>query len=260
MNCSHMSKFVDGYVDSELDTTTTIAVEEHLAHCADCRREAERVKMLSTLVRDAAPYHKAPASLVDKVSRLAGHAPERKAERVTDSWWAWLRPVALVATTAAVTWLVASHYRAAPPDDIPAQVVAGHARATLTTHLADVSSSEKHTVKPWLSSKLDFSPPVPDLKQAGFPLVGGRLDYIERRPVAVLVYKRREHVIDLFVWPQANAGEAPPQPVSTKIGYQVLHWTADGMTYWAVSDLNGPELKTFADTFRQQASPAPKPG
>jgi anti-sigma factor RsiW len=255
MDCAHARKFVDGYVDSELDTTTTIDVEEHLAHCADCRSEVARVETLSTVVRHAAQYHKAPPSLVDSVSHLAGQAPAREPDRTTGGWWAWLRPVALVAATAAVTWVAASYYRAAAPYDIPAQVVAGHARATLTTHLADVSSSEKHTVKPWLSSKLDFSPPVADLAHAGFPLVGGRLDYIERRPVAVLVYKRRDHVIDLFVWPESDARDASPQAVSTKVGYQVFHWTAGGMTYWAVSDLNGPELKTFTQAFREQAGP-----
>src|SRR5512133_399667 len=165
MDCEQTRKFIDGYVDAEIDTATTVAVGEHLAGCADCRREAQRVETLVTLIRHAAPYHKAPASFVDKVSRLGDHAPAREPTRVTRSWWAWLRPVALVASTAGVTWLAATQYRTAAPDDIPAQVIAGHARATLTTHLADVSSSENHTVKPWLSSKLDFSPPVPDLKQ-----------------------------------------------------------------------------------------------
>jgi anti-sigma factor RsiW len=255
MDCAQTRKLIDGYVDSEIDATTTVGVEEHLEGCEDCRREAQRVETVRLHVRQSAPYHAAPPALVESVRRLGGRSSGRAPVRDTGSWWAWLRPVALVAVTAAVTWLAASHYQAAPSEDIAGQVIAGHARATLTTHLADVSSSAKHTVKPWLSSKLDFSPPVADLGQAGFPLVGGRLDYIERRPVAVLVYKRRDHVIDLFVWPQGDAGDGPIRSVPTKIGYQVLHWTGGGMTYWAVSDLNGPELKTFADTFREQTAP-----
>lgn len=252
MDCAQTRKLIDGYVDSEIDAATTVGVEEHLAGCEDCRREAQRVETVRSHVRQWAPYHAAPPALVESVRRLGERASGRAPARDAGLWWAWLRPVALVAATAAVTWLAASHYQAIPPDDIADQIIAGHTRATLTTHLADVSSSAKHTVKPWLSSKLDYSPPVADLGQAGFPLVGGRLDYIERRPVAVLVYKRRDHVIDLFVWPQDDGGDGSIRSVPTKVGYQVLHWTADGMTYWAVSDLNGPELKAFADGFRQQ--------
>jgi anti-sigma factor RsiW len=103
-------------------------------------------------------------------------------------------------------------------------------------------------VKPWLSSKLDFSPPVPDLASAGFPLAGGRLDYLENRPVAALVYRDRQHVINLFVWPDAKSGRVPPAALS-KHGYNVLRWTDAGMTFWAVSDVNAAELKTFAEAY-----------
>ena len=116
--------------------------------------------------------------------------------------------------------------------------------------LADVASSDQHTVKPWLSGKLDFSPPVTDLTGAGFPLVGGRVDYVDHRPVAALVYRHREHVINVFVWPDRSAaGRTAPTHSASKRGYNVVHWTDAGLAFWAISDLNAPEMKTFAETY-----------
>jgi anti-sigma factor RsiW len=113
----------------------------------------------------------------------------------------------------------------------------------MANHLVDVPSSNKHTVKPWFDGKLDFSPPVVNLTSQGFPLVGGRLDYLDNKEVAAIVYKRREHVINLFVWPTTqNAGG---ETVTMLQGYHVIHWTKAGMTYWAVSDLDEDELQTF---------------
>ncbi len=129
------------------------------------------------------------------------------------------------------------------------QVIAGHARSVLTNHLVEVASSDQHTVKPWLSSKLDFSPPTADLTAAGYPLVGARLDYVNSRPVAALVYHHRQHVINLFVWPDDKAGAAIAPRPSSKQGYNLLHWDNAGMTFWAISDLNPADIKTFADTY-----------
>src|SRR6185436_3045651 len=125
----------------------------------------------------------------------------------------------------------------------------GHARATLTNHVVDVEASDQHTVKPWLGGKLDFSPAVVDLASAGFPLVGGRLDYLDHRPVAAIVYHARQHVIDLYVWPDASAAGTRAMETSAKHGYNVVHWSDGGMQYWAVSDLNAGELRTFAETY-----------
>jgi anti-sigma factor RsiW len=119
----------------------------------------------------------------------------------------------------------------------------------LTNHLAEVASSDQHTVKPWLSSKLDFSPPATDLTTAGFPLVGARLDYVNQRPVAALVYRHRQHVINLFIWPDAKADATTVPKSSSKQGYNLLHWSDAGMTFWAISDLNAADVKTFAETY-----------
>jgi anti-sigma factor RsiW len=250
LNCAQARTAIECYADGELDALTSTTIETHLAHCAECQRTLERLRSLSVLIKEAAPYRAAPDRLSRQIrARLQGRngaAPRKEAS----AWWHWLRPAALVAATAAVTWIAAPQLKRPPTEELVAEeVISNHARATLTGHVADLASSERHTVKPWLSSKLDFSPPVVDLAAEGFPLVGGRLDYLDRRPVAVLVYRRRQHVIDLFVWPDSAERPVAPSLAASKRGYQVLHWADRGMTFWAISDLNAAELKTFGERF-----------
>jgi len=142
----------------------------------------------------------------------------------------------------------------APVDEHVLQdVIAGHVRSLMANHLTDVLSADQHTVKPWFEGHVDFAPPVPDLTAQGFPLVGGRLDYLDKRPVAALVYRRQQHAINLFVWP-ALPGEARPASTVTYHGYNVVHWTMDGMTYWAVSTLNAQEMQAFAHAVQQHTT------
>src|SRR5205809_485025 len=133
------------------------------------------------------------------------------------------------------------------------QLLASHVRSLMANHLTDVASSDQHTVKPWLDAKLDFAPAVVDLSEKGFPLIGGRLDYLDSRPVAALIYQRRKHFINLFVWPAAPDATRTPK-IITRQGYQLLHWVDSDFVYWAVSDVNVNDLQTLKEQFAAQTS------
>jgi anti-sigma factor RsiW len=142
-----------------------------------------------------------------------------------------------------------------PEQDLVARdVLAGHIRSLMVAHLTDVESDDRHTVKPWFRGKLDFAPTVPDLTRQGFRLLGGRLDYVSDRPVAAVVYRRRQHVINLFLWPAGDKPQAAPR-VAAGQGYHLVHWIGGGMNCWAASDLNPEELSKFVDLVREHEPP-----
>ncbi|HEY2773070.1 MAG TPA: anti-sigma factor [Candidatus Binatia bacterium] len=160
------------------------------------------------------------------------------------------RQFAAVALAWAASLLVVATWNTNPGEDaLVRDVVAGHVRSMMADHLTDVPSSDRHTVKPWFGGKLDFSPLVADTTADGFPLVGGRLDYLSGRPVAAVVYRRQQHVINLFTWPAAKDDDSPPRTLSRQ-GYQIIEWSRAGMSYWLVSDLNGAELQALAERIR----------
>jgi anti-sigma factor RsiW len=245
-----------GYVDKELGLASAIAVEEHLQSCMECKKIYDHFSALRSSIRQHAVYYSVPAALADRIRGRMGGAVAPAPARTVKFPWQWPQPGhwlplgAAIAATAVVTWTAALQLNSPSQDDaISEQVIAGYARSALTSHITDVATSDQHTVKPWLSGKLDFSPPVTDLTTAGFPLVGGRLDYLDGRAVATLVYRHRQHLINLFVWPDSKSGKPTAMQSLSKHGYHLLHWADADMTYWAISDVDPADLKIFAETY-----------
>jgi anti-sigma factor RsiW len=239
VNCAEAARLLDPYVDGEAGSTESATLQSHCATCAACRQRLVDLESLGRLVRRA-PYYQPPARLR---ARIIGAGPR---SRFTPRLLAWAATMTLAASAGGVVVVrsVLSRPGIEATASMADQVVSGHVRAMMGAHLFDVRSTDQHTVKPWFLGKLDFAPPVEDLAAQGFPLTGGRLDYLAGRPVAALVYQRRQHTINLFVWP-ASEGTAPIDARSIR-GFQIQHWTRSGMAFWAVSDLNGAELKEFA--------------
>ena len=236
MNCETAHPLIAAYVDGELDLVNSLAVEEHMAGCPACARMRDTHRELdAALAAHASDLHyQAPVDLQRRVRSIA--SKERK------PWLAgWLVPAFAAILLIAGFW----YLRPRPEKAIATEIASAHVRSLMAAHLLDVPSSDRHTVKPWFAGKLDFSPAVPDLSDKGFPLIGGRLDYIQGRSVAALVYQRNKHVINVFIWP----GDSAPGALAVN-GYHLVHWPAGGMSYWAVSDLNEAELKDFSTLLR----------
>ena len=243
MNCHEIERQLDTYIDNELAQAESEALQSHIAGCAACSQRLAERQSLGRLVRQA-PYYPAPDRL-----RLAVQAA-RKPSRLTPTVLAWAASILLAVSVGGVMIAGARRARTAAESSasIANDIVGGHVRALMGDHLFDVRSTDQHTVKPWFLGKLDFSPPVKDTASVGFPLIGGRLDYIAGRPVAALVYQRRQHTINVFVWPETQPAPAAAESLR---GFQVRHWTRDQMAFWAVSDLNAAELDEFATALQQ---------
>jgi anti-sigma factor RsiW len=233
MNCQDVQPLLSPLVDRELAPDQETQVTAHLQGCPLCTIQVNSLTVLSRDLRAATMLrYRAPEGLLARVRP----APRRPA-------WLLAAACLLVLLGFGAVW-----YRIALRDGD--DVVAAHVRSLQANHLMDVASTDQHTVKPWFAGKLDFSPPVVDLADNGFPLKGGRLDYLDQQTVAALVYQRNQHVINVLVWPTAapNAGPLP----SGQRGYHLVHWTQGGMQAWAVSDLNGAELRQFVDLLRSR--------
>ena len=257
---------LSAYVDGELPPVDATAVARHLATCAHCSAEYQIMLDTVYLLRSELERYTAPDVLR---ARIRGAIAATPTEPVTDSpapgdvsnpsrrlVRAWTRPAAWAASLllaaalgSGLTFIGASGNRGT--NTTADQVLASHVRSLMPDHLTDVKSSDQHNVKPWFNGRLDFSPTVPRLEEQGFPLVGGRVDYIAGRPVAVVVYSRRQHMINVFSWPSPGADEAPT--ASAANGYNMLHWRAGGAERWAVSDLNANELRGFVTLLLTQS-------
>ena len=247
MRCEDAGLLLEAYFDNEVGPPHLGEVERHLQQCAACRAALAELTELRAALRTHAPYHRAPHDLAGTLRATLPAVEPTPAmsapSRASVGRYAALA-MALVLAAAAGAWLAHPDARSMLEDEL----VAAHARSLLSARATDVASSDRHTVKPWFSGKLDFSPAVYDLAAQGFPLTGARIDYVGRRPVAVLVYRRHQHAVNLFVWPMAS-GEAPAK--AARQGYNLLHWTRAGLAYWAVSDLNAAELAEMRDMLLQ---------
>jgi anti-sigma factor RsiW len=243
----NIRELLHAYVDGELDLANTRETERHLQSCADCRGTEKAIRELrATLTKESTAY-RAPAYLRRNV-RTALRREARSTQQTLSPWLMFATGAAFAALVLGFALLQTT--RAARTDAIVSQVVANHVRSLLATHLVDVVSSDQHTVKPWFDGKIDFAPAVRDLSASGFPLLGGRLDYLDGKTVVALVYQRNKHPINLFITPEPTSRSTSPK-VATRRGYNVFTWTNNGMKYWAVSDLNQAELREFTDLFER---------
>jgi anti-sigma factor RsiW len=245
MECDRTAPLLPRLIDSALGPVARLRVTRHVAGCADCGAKLEELRAMQAAIRTDLPYHRAPPGLAARISSaLPREAPP--ATVATRPWFRW--PVFGMAGTGfagalagvALTVLVLHGQ-----DDMAQGVIGSHIRSMQVDHLTDVPTSDQHTVKPWLSARLDVSPPVRDLKEEGFPLVGGRLDYVDGHPAAAVVYQRARHVINLFAW--AAPGK-PDEAFHTEMrqGFNLVTWRRGGMVFYAVSDVEAEQLATFA--------------
>lgn len=255
------NNLLHGFIDGELDAANAARFEAHLATCRECADGMENALMVKRLSAREGVKWQAPEAVHARVqaalsleqaimtrTMTASHLTESSWQRL----WQFLRKWSFVpslAVLAASLMLVLN----VPPQSqtIEEQLLASHVRSMLADHLTDVLTSDQHTVKPWFNGKIDFSPPVVDMAPQGFPLVGGRVDYLDGRVVAALIYRRHGHVINLFIWP----GAAGTKTNAEKEGYNFVEWHADGLVFWAVSDVAAPDLTTFRDDFTRATTP-----
>jgi anti-sigma factor RsiW len=274
MNCEEAAKLVEGYLDGELEPVTNQAIEQHLRECAACAQVYDAYGSFVGAIANAAPYYKSPAGLRQRIqASLRGEMGGRSTPDVardnrpsvaqtqaaarsilSGPSWNWLALAAAIVFAAIMAFNFVPRMRRSNGDQFLAtQLIASHVRSLMASHLTDVTSTDQHTVKPWLDTKLDFAPPVVDLSSEGFPLVGGRLDYFDNRPAAALIYQRRKHFINLCVWPAEPNAKKETSTISRQ-GYHLLHWTDSDFNYWAVSDVNADDLQILKQKFTAQTS------
>jgi anti-sigma factor RsiW len=253
VTCEEIRSLLSPYADGELDLVRDLEIEQHLRECPVCARAVQRSRSLSKMLSDPALYHTPPADLQRRVHVALGQvSAPRGRDRLISLPWRSLGLVAAAAALVAVAlWGAGQGRPALSRDDLLArEVVSAHVRALmLPTHTLDVESSDQHTVKPWFIGKVDFVPEVKNLAPQGFPLMGGRLEYLADQPAAALVYTRAKHVINVFMW-RAAEKDRPPEFLERQ-GYHLIRWTDKERMFWVISDLNEKELREFAELLRR---------
>lgn len=250
MNCDESRPLLEAYLDGELDLVHSLAIEQHVESCPSCRRARKQHEALRAVVRGALPRAAAPAEMA---ARIRGALRQESGDadlvkRIISFDWRWLATAAAVFLALALLFPLV---RLARPDPLVAEAVANHVRSLLPGHLMDVASTDRHTVKPWVAQRVNYSPPVQDFAETGFPLLGARLDYLGQRNTAALVYTCREHRINVFVAPSPS-DEA--ERWTSRDGFHVATWSHSGMKYVVVSDLAIPELQGFTRRLRESTN------
>ncbi|MCX7362995.1 MAG: anti-sigma factor [Alphaproteobacteria bacterium] len=232
MDCPTCEAMVDAYVDGELSASESVAFERALDTCPDCAKRLETARAMSRLLREL-PAEPAPDLLRARIERELRPVAEAR-------WRPWALAASLIAAVS-VGWLGGTLTGGRNTDDL----VATYLRVTMSEHAVDVASSDRHTVKPWFAGRIDYAPPVHDLTASGFPLNGGRIDIVDGRKVAVLVYQRNQHKVVLSIWPSASSGNAPAL-VTQRDGFALARWRHAGFELRAVSDLAPSDMASFA--------------
>jgi anti-sigma factor RsiW len=250
MSCDLSRSLVHGYLDGELDAPRAVEFERHLETCGECAAALGASRALGLSLQGAGLYEPAPASLRTRI-RANLPAPRRAPWGIRVTTLRWLPAAASVLLLVSALWLALPGPRGDLATGVTtAELIDAHIRSLQAGHLTDVTSTDQHTVKPWFDGKLDFAPPVKDFATEGFPLLGGRLDALNGKSVAALVYGRRKHFINVFVWPTAMADTPIHSPASQQ-GYQLIDWHHQGMEFHAVSDVSASDLRELAQLFLQ---------
>jgi anti-sigma factor RsiW len=263
LTCELTQRYVPGYLDGELDLVHTAEMETHFKVCPGCTQELENLKALRAALKRNSLAYAAPAALRERIqaslrASSGAEVNEHKFKWPSLNFWQLAGAFALLALISVTSWESTARLRAPSSDQrIAAEVFSSHVRSLEANHLMDVVSTDQHTVKPWFDGKLDFSPPVEDLASDGFPLVGGRLDYVENREVAALVYQRRKHLINVFVWPSPTGSDST-QAIESQQGYNIIRWSRGGFQFWAVSDVNAKDLADFVGLLETRIAPESK--
>jgi anti-sigma factor RsiW len=242
--CPDQMILLGGLLDGELDAANTALVEAHVARCSGCREELERQQAVRNLIATNGVRYAAPEALQQRIAAAVPELSRRRAQRPMLSWLGPAAGGALAASLAMLLLVPQSLH-----SGLEQQLISSHVRSLQPGHLTDVQTTNQHIVKPWFNGKIDFAPPVPELADQGFPLAGGRLDSIDGKTVAAIVYHRRLHTVNLFVWPAPSGHDR----TGTEEGFAVTEWGDKGLRFAAVSDIAPDELAQFQQIFRARS-------
>jgi len=251
MQCAECTELLSAYIDDELMRDEEQAVRDHLAACVDCTREEQTLAVTSRRIKDSFMRHSTPdvlkARIRNALAQPDAFSPPAPPARVRPRWPALAAAgiIVAIASSALTATLVR---RSSARSTLAAAVTDSHIRSLMPGHLTDVASTNQHQVKPWFNGRVDLSPAVPNLDREGFPLAGGRVDYIDGRTVPVMTYMRREHVINVYARPADGRSSSANE---SRNGFHLIEWQSGGLDYWAVSDLNSAELEQFIALFKR---------